>query len=394
MDSQSMPRFTRMLQSAYEARGHAVTVWSPDDWFYRRFKGTRLAKWAGYIDQYWLFPRSVRRRLPLTPDDTLFVFCDQALGPWVPLVRDRLHVVHAHDLLALRSALGDLPENPTRFTGRVYQRYIRRGFQQARHFISVSKKTREDLHRFGQIEAVTSEVVYNGLNFPYEPLPRNTAIERLRAAGLPDLPEGFLLHVGGSQWYKNQRGVIALYRHYVAQESNPLSLWCVSPEPDAATAAAVARVPARGQVRFLQGIDNPTLQAAYSQARALLFPSLAEGFGWPLIEAQACGCPVLTTDEAPMNEVAGDAALYLPRLRFSDNLEDWASQGAGLLRGLLAELGETRDRRAERGRSWVRQFDGERAIDAYLKIYSLVIECSGRRYTQTNDSSELRTDNE
>ena len=140
-----MPRFTRMLRSAYEARGHSVTIWSPDDWFHRRFSHTGLAKWAGYLDQYWLFPWAVRRRLTSTPDDTLFVFCDQALGPWVPLVSDRPHVVHAHDLLALRSALGDFPENPTRLTGRIYQRFIRRGFQKARHFISVSKKTQEDL---------------------------------------------------------------------------------------------------------------------------------------------------------------------------------------------------------------------------------------------------------
>jgi len=89
-----------------------------------------------------------------------------ALGPWVPVVRDRPHVVHVHDLLALRSALGEIPENPTSITGRIYQRYIRRGFQKARHFVSISRKTQADLHRVGGVSAITSEVVYNGLNFP------------------------------------------------------------------------------------------------------------------------------------------------------------------------------------------------------------------------------------
>ena len=383
-----MPRFTRMLRSAYEARGHSVTIWSPDDWFHRRFSHTGLAKWAGYLDQYWLFPWSVRRRLTSTPDDTLFVFCDQALGPWVPLVSDRPHVVHAHDLLALRSALGDFPENPTRLTGRIYQRFIRRGFQKARHFISVSKKTQEDLHHFGKINPVTSEVIYNGLTFPYAPLAREAAIETLRGAGLPDLQEGFLLHVGGNQWYKNQHGVIALYRHYVASESDPLPLWCVSPKPDAPMATALARIPADGRVRFVQGIDNATLQAAYSHARALLFPSLAEGFGWPLIEAQACGCPVITTDEAPMNEVGGDAALYLPRLRMNESLEDWASAGASVLRRLLAESGTVRASRAERGRSWAKGFDGTRAIDRYLDVYSRVLSGTGRSDSASTKSGE------
>ena len=376
MNSQSMSRFTRMLQSAYEARGHSVTVWSPGDWFHRRFNHTRLAKWAGYLDQYWLFPRTVRRRLVSMPADTLFVFCDQALGPWVPLVSDRPHVVHVHDLLALRSALGDLPENPTRLTGRIYQRYIRRGFRHARHFISVSKKTRDDLHAFGAVAAVTSEVIYNGLNFPYQPVSIEAAIATLRAVGVPDMPDGFLLHVGGNQWYKNQRGVIALYRHYAAHEKHPLPLWCVSPEPDAAMAAAVAQVPKNGRVLFFPGIDNATLQAAYSRARAFLFPSLAEGFGWPLIEAQACGCPVITTDEAPMNEVAGDAALYLPRLRLSDHLEDWASGGAGVLRRLLAESHSDQERRAASGRAWAKTFDSERASEAYLAYYDKILGIS------------------
>jgi hypothetical protein len=167
MQSQSMPRFTRMLEEAYIVRGHNVQVWSPQPKFHKIFSQGKLSKWAGYIDQYLLFPYWVRTQLKHQSIDTLYVFCDQALGPWVPLVKNIPHVVHAHDLLALRSALGDIPENPTSWTGKLYQRYIRHGFKQAQHFISVSNKTREDLLRFGQVKPLTSEVVYNGLNYPY-----------------------------------------------------------------------------------------------------------------------------------------------------------------------------------------------------------------------------------
>jgi glycosyltransferase involved in cell wall biosynthesis len=59
------------------------------------------------------------------------------------------------------------------------------------------------------------------------------------------------------------------------------------------------------------GLSNEHLQALYSCALATLFPSLEEGFGWPILEAQACGCPVVTTDRRPMNEVAGDAAILI-----------------------------------------------------------------------------------
>jgi glycosyltransferase involved in cell wall biosynthesis len=363
-----------MLKSAYEARGHVVTMWSPAAKVHRLFAGTRWAKWAGYVDQYVLFPLHVRRALRSISPDALFVFCDQALGPWVPLVRSRPHVVHAHDLLALRSALGDIPENPTSFTGRIYQRYIRRGFRQSRHFISVSKKTRDDLHRFGQVNAVTSEVVYNGLNFPYEPMAEQESHELLRAAGFPPAANGALLHVGGGQWYKNHAGVIAIYAHYVARESDPLPLWCISPTPNAAVQQELRKVGPKGRIHYVQNLQPRTLQAAYSHASAFLCPSLEEGFGWPLIEAQACGCPVITTNAPPMSEVGGDAAIYIPRLETGEDVDSWASMGASALRNLLSEPADARSRRAERGRLWAAGFDAGRSTDAYLAIYSKVLE--------------------
>jgi glycosyltransferase involved in cell wall biosynthesis len=372
--SQSMPRFAQMLIDSYEARGHHVQVWSPRPILFKRFPGGRFSKWAGYVDQYLLFPIWVRRAIRLIPRKTLFVFCDQALGPWVPLVKDRPHVVHVHDLLALRSALGDVPENPTSITGRLYQKYIRRGFRQSRHFISISRKTRDDLHRFGRIAPLTSEVVYNGLNFPYSPLSFDDSQRVLQTVGLTVPVNGMVLHVGGGQWYKNLAGVIALYAKYAAKVTDPLPLWCVSPGPNAIVRSMLSKVPENGQVRFLQFLDSATLQALYSRASAFVFPSLAEGFGWPLIEAQACGCPVITTDEPPMNEVAGESACFLPLLKVPTDMDSWSTRGAAVLRDLLAESASDRARRKELGQAWVKRFDTNRAIEGYLTIYQRIAD--------------------
>jgi glycosyltransferase involved in cell wall biosynthesis len=374
LTSQSMPRFARMLKSCYEARGHEVTLWSPAAKCHRWFAASKHAKWAGYVDQYLLFPIYVRKALKSASTETLFVFCDQALGPWMPLVKSRPHVVHVHDLLALRSALGDIKENPTSFTGRVYQRYIRWGFRHARHFISASKKTRDDLQRFGGVAAQTSDVVYNGLNFPYEPMPRQEAVTVLRDAGYQVPPDGILIHVGGNQWYKNLAGVLSIYSHYAARENDPLPLWCVSPPPTGVSKTQLSNVPRNGRVVFLQHLTSHALQAAYSYARAFLFPSLAEGFGWPLIEAQACGCPVITTNEPPMSEVAGDAAFYLPRLQYGEDIDIWGAHGAAVLKKMLSESAENRMLRSERGRTWAKTFDADRAIDAYLAIYHKILD--------------------
>jgi glycosyltransferase involved in cell wall biosynthesis len=374
LPSHSMARFAGMLAAAYRSRGHRVDLWAPAPRVRAWVPEGRWSKWAGYIDQYLLFPLWVRAAVRREPKETLYVLCDQALGPWVPYVRHLPHVVHCHDLLALRSALGDVAENRPPLTGKVYQRYIRWGFRQARHFISVSCNTRDELHVFGKVRAVTSEVVYNGLSHAFAPIAAGDALRVLTSAGLPADERGMLLHVGGGQWYKNTSGLIRLYAQYAARRPDALPLWLVSPPPDAAVRAALQNVPDNGRVLFFGGWDNRVLQAAYSHARAFLFPSLAEGFGWPIIEAQACGCPVLTTDAPPMSEIGGPAARYLPRLRIGDDVQAWASHGAQVLGELLAMDKQQRERVAAQGIAWSQRFVAEAAIDAYLQIYQRVLD--------------------
>jgi glycosyltransferase involved in cell wall biosynthesis len=375
--SQSMPRYANMLAQAYRARGHEVEVWTATAKVRQWAEGTRWAKWAGYVDQYLIFPRQVRQKLRAQSADTLYVFCDQALGPWVPLVRHLPHVVHAHDLLALRSALGLIPENPTSVTGRLYQRYIRQGFQQAKHFISVSSRTRSDLLEHAGVPLEHVDVVYNGLNQAFAPVPPAMALPLLSKAGLPDTEAGFLLHVGGSQWYKNTAGVLKIYHHYLnqqAQQMQPaLPLVMVCPPPSGQIAQALSELPAGADVRFVQDLDSPTLKATYAMARVFLFPSLAEGFGWPIVEAQACGTVVLTTDDSPMNEVGGSAPCYLRRLTTAEPMDTWARDGAQQLASMLVWTHEQRQARVQQGLEWAQRFGADDAIEAYLAVYRKVL---------------------
>ncbi len=142
--------------------------------------------------------------------------------------------------------------------------------------------------------------------------------------------------------------------------------------------AALAAVPAQGEVLQTGALSADAIEAAYASARALLFPSHAEGFGWPIVEAQACGCPVLTTDDAPMNEIGGPQALYLPRLHPGDDWQAWARQGADLLATLLAAGPAARAARRDAGIAWAARFGADRAIDAYLRIYQDVLQRHAR----------------
>jgi glycosyltransferase involved in cell wall biosynthesis len=119
------------------------------------------------------------------------------------------------------------------------------------------------------------------------------------------------------------------------------------------------------QVVTLSGLSNEDLRAAYSMATGLLFPSLQEGFGWPILEAQACGCAVFATNKPPMTEVGGEAAIYF------DPKDVEAS--ADVVVAALERLDTVR----KSGRSNVSRFGVEQMMAGYTDAYSNVVKARG-----------------
>jgi glycosyltransferase involved in cell wall biosynthesis len=288
----------------------------------------------------------------------------------VPLAASRPHVIHCHDLLAQHSALGRVPLNPTGFSGRLYQRYIRQGFAQGRRFIAISKKTEQDLRSFVG-PAPTIEVVYNGVNPQFVPA-RDIPAQRValgRRLGI-DLSRGFLLHVGVNVWYKNRAGVLAMVDRWRRSTTEGLPLLMVGPPPPDELAAQRLSMHAPSEVHFLSRVDDDVLIGLYGTATAFLFPSIAEGFGWPIAEAMASGSPVITTDAAPMNEVGGDAAFYIPAADATAPADAaWTTAAAGVIARVLALSPAERQAAVERGLAQVRRFDSEAALDRIEAIY-------------------------
>src|SRR6478609_376106 len=110
---QSMPRYANMIEKGMTDRGHSVEIWTASPFFFKLPAPSSLKKWMGYIDQFLLFPIQVKSKLKKNTPNTLYVFSDHALGPWIPLVSKKLHVIHCHDFLAQQSALGQISENST-----------------------------------------------------------------------------------------------------------------------------------------------------------------------------------------------------------------------------------------------------------------------------------------
>lgn len=332
-------------------------------------KGSRAAKWLGYLDQFVLFPVALLREQRRWTPGTQVVVSDQALGPWVPLIRRFPHLVICHDLLALRASRGEFRGQSVGWTGRIYQAWIRHGFRQAQRFAAVSDASRRDLARELPAGHEPIEVLYNPLQPGFTPMATERAmahVERV-ASGLAGAP--YLLHVG-SNWYKNREGVVAVFQELRRSHSG-LQLVLVGAPEQGLSSWLARHAELAPAVRMLHSVDHAALQALYSLARVLFFPSILEGFGWPVLEALACGCAVVTTAQPPLTEVAGDAAVYLPLLPAEASARQrWVGNAAARLREVLDRSAEEQQCWRDRGLRQAARFSLQAWQDGLAEILS------------------------
>lgn len=223
----------------------------------------------------------------------------------VPLVGRIPSVVTVHDLAFLAH-----PEafHPSR------RRYLtamtRLSVRKARHVIAVSEHTKADLvHHFG-IAADRITVIPNAADSRFRPEADQRIIDEFRHAH--DLPERFVLFVGTLEPRKNLRRLIEAVAR-IATDDPQLKLviigatgWLTSD-----IAPLVTRLKLADRVIFMGYVDDDDLPRFYQAATVFCYPSLYEGFGLPVLEAMACGTPVVTSNTSSLPELAGDAALLV-----------------------------------------------------------------------------------
>lgn len=348
-----MARYAELLYAELRKRGYAVEIIYPASLATRLVRGTPFSRWLAYVDKFVFFPPVLwlrARRMDMVH------ICDHSNSFYLRWTGKTPNLITAHDALAIRSALGHFPQNPTRWSGVRFQRWILRGLASARNMVCVSQKTRRDFEALLP-GSTKMTVIPNPLSRNFSPAgPEDVAAVRA-ACGLSAGDE-YLLHVGKDAWYKNRAGlfrILAELRKYPRFSRVKVVLAGDSTPDEIKDIDGVVQLPAP---------SDQQLRAVYSGALALLFPSLEEGFGWPVLEAQACGCPVITSARSPMKEVAGGAAILV-------DPED-ATAAAAEIASRIHEFDSIR----RAGLENVRNYSVGNAIDRYCEVYQEIVSAA------------------
>lgn len=180
--------------------------------------------------------------------------------------------------------------------------------RRARRILTISEATRRDIVRLLSVPEQRVDVTYPAAEGRYRLLPAS-AVEAFRQSR--GLPESFVFAVGTLEPRKNLVGLLHAFAR-LRSPRVPLYVaggigWRFSPIFD-----TVQRLGLQTDVHFLGFVPDDELPLWYNAARLFAFPSLYEGFGLPVLEAMACGTPVITSTEASLPEVAGQAAVLVP----------------------------------------------------------------------------------
>lgn len=360
----SMQKFTDCLEQGLLQQGHQVRLCRPPAVFGLPFKSTvtGLAKWLGYIDKYLLFPLTLKKSAHWA--DIIHI-CDHSNAIYVPYIKKHAHLVTCHDLMAVRSALGEFEENnQVGKSGQLQQQWILKGLQAASNIASVSNATQQDVMRLAKQPAENLTVIHNGLNYAFNPVAKEQALALLTKYGITENMR-FLLHVGGNQWYKNRNGLLAIFNRIIKQQPDTdLKLIMAGKRLTDELHGLIQQYDLQDKVIELTEPSTEDLCALYSLATAFIFPSLCEGFGWPIIEAQACNALVFTSNREPMTEVGGDAAIYID--------PEAPDQAASIIIDALGN-NDLIKKTLKANPSNLLQFSTELMVEKYLSFYQAII---------------------
>jgi glycosyltransferase involved in cell wall biosynthesis len=278
----------------------------------------------------------------------------------VPVLFPGRLIVTIHDIIHV--LFPEFLPHPLAFA---YARWaIRLAVKRARRLIAVSAATAHDLERLFGASGARLHVIPSGVSPTYLAPGDHVADAELRRK--LDLPERYLLHVGNHKPHKNAEGLLKAYQLLVQAEriDAPPLVMVGGFSREGRLAKRACAMGLEDRVRCVGYVEQAELAAIYRGASAFVYPTLYEGFGLTVLEAMACGVPVIAGEVPAIREVAGDAIMRV-------NPRDLVELAAAIRRVLIQK--DLQQQMRERGQARAREFQWRRAAEATLSVYRSVM---------------------
>jgi len=231
---------------------------------------------------------------------------DVLLSPdgFLPLNAPFKSVVVIHDL-----AFQHFPKGVTWIRQKYYQYFFPRFIKKATQIVAVSEFTKQDIIHQYQIKEDKIAVVYNGVSSGFKPASRKLKEETIQktTGGTP-----YFVCIGAIHPRKNIITLLKAFDNYSLKQKNPFKLVIIGRKgwKNNELENVYRQMKSKDDVIFTGKLNDNNLIHILASAKAAIYPSIFEGFGLPVLEAMACGVPVITTSNTAMQEIAKDAAFY------------------------------------------------------------------------------------
>ncbi|MCD6511209.1 MAG: glycosyltransferase family 4 protein [Thaumarchaeota archaeon] len=273
---------------------------------------------------------------------------------------DKPYIITAHDLIRYFDMLGlgpTLIKRPT-LSDSFWLKMDYEGVKGAARIIAPSEYTKGDLVKYLGIPEWKISVIHHGVDEEFRPL-----------VGKRPCKEPYILYVGSEQPRKNLGTLFRAFRLLKDRGFKELKLVKVGrsggEEFRRETLRLIRALSLERDVILMGWVSKEELASYYTQAELFAFPSIYEGFGWPPLEAMACGCPVISSNSTSMPEVLGKAAVYVDPM----NPEAWCDAMEEVLKS-----DRLRRRLSSYGMARAREFDWRRTARETEKVYREVEE--------------------
>ncbi len=341
------------------------------EWVMKLFPSSFGVMTANRLGRFVRYPAQIRGM-----SGDVFHIVDHSHANLLDVLPAERTVITCHDIIPLLATKGAVPIPVSRNERLSFPGIIRR-LERCQAVISVSESTKRNLLEHTAVREERIHVVHSGVNPKFTPH-SNTGLTRLqeREALLKkhSIPQGakVLLHVGTTGRYKNTPALIRMLEELrkIPELGDQVWLLRVGVPFDTDVQALIESLGVRERLVEAGRVEGDDALAMYYRcADVFVFPSLWEGFGWPPLEAMACGTPSVVSNVASLPEIAGDAALLV-------DPQDIAGLVAATS-SLLTDP-EKHARYCQLALEHAQRFTWERCARQILKVYEKVVHDQGK----------------